>query len=69
MINMYGLLCIFFPRYSNKDDFISMGEAQTGSEGPNGTGGGQMVPWLSLEPPLCVRNLCLLFVGAIAVLW
>ena len=28
-----GLLCVFVSQYSNKVDFISMGEAQMGSKG------------------------------------
>ena len=49
---MYSLLCVFISQYSNKVDFISMGEAQMGE----GQRGSQKLwdpgPMLPLEPPL-----------------
>ena len=41
---IHSLLCAFVSQYSNKIDFVSMGEAQMGSE--LGT------PCLPLEPPV-----------------
>ena len=58
VVNVYNLLCVFISQYSNKVDFISMGEAQMRAKGRQSqTGGhspgdhGHSLPIIPLEPP------------------
>ena len=45
---MYSLLCVFISQYTNKVDFIPMGEAQMGEITKLAT----MAPYLPMESPL-----------------
>ena len=55
VVYIYSLLYAFIPQYSDRVDFISMGEAEMGTNGRPVPNWGPSPPCLPLEPPLYDR--------------